>query len=267
MLLFSCQFQPVESEEDNGDKPIDFGSWSSNELVWPDWAVAEEPEVTEDNIDTVINLYRTAITSYEEHQNTVKQLRYLLENYPEYSIAVFTKLLAGMFLNNLREDHAAYKLVTEVNESDEEKIDYRGDDIYYKEMILPVLLGVFSRNGFITEMEKVISDIDAFVASDDDHNKPGTFVLNIAKAYFLTNNNDKALERLALISDESIYSYAQKMASTTVGAVSLAFRMGKPDKVNEYSQWMIDLGFDSQKYIPDLKNTYSGLSFAIFFKL
>lgn len=264
LLLVAALFIAGCSGGGSGDDDVDtqeklFNEWVSKAEVWPDWAEEKAPAGygAAPTTDLLINSYSNSRVSHKNTVQSIKEFRYIINNEPDFEHMTLTKLLLGDLLERVREDHMAYKQIDAVKQSGktEDTITLPGYGDYtikFDEVMERPLLAIYSRNGFTDKMEEIIAEMDA-----DEHHLPGDHLSEIARAYYVAGMEDEALDRLAIVGDETKFSYGQKMSSTTVGAASLAYRMGEYQKVIDFTQWMIDEGLDSSRFRSDLDD-YAG---------
>ncbi|PID73136.1 MAG: hypothetical protein CSB33_05255, partial [Desulfobacterales bacterium] len=244
---------------DEEDLYIDseFDAWAAAEAVWPEWAEEEQPAVLDEDFKTMYrNISRSAYASHEGMKTGVKQLRYLVHHYPDEPLRDYVWLAMARLLERLREDHLAYKEIKAIQETGKISVPWSEEHVlYFADHWHDILANIFARNGFTDQMEAEIAALDTFLVSGNGHG-PGDHLSNIVKAYFTAGMNDKVIERLGKLTDESTYEHKTSMASTTVGAASMLFRMGEYEKVLEMTQWMMDEGLESTRFIKDPENSY-----------
>jgi uncharacterized protein with FMN-binding domain len=255
-----------DSDEGDGDDTeadgSDYEAWVAKAAAWPEWAEPLEPEASLEEVGTNMSHYHEAYASYEGAIDAVRSFRYLVENGEGQEYYLFWKMALGAILELLREDHLASKQLQAVLDSgaDEIVINRHGEDypLNLKIYVLPIQIGILSRMGFIEEMDTAIETVTELISNEETAGdyRLGDFMIAFAKAYHVTGQPNKAIDALAGVGDESLFLYPSKMASSTVGAASIAFRLGRYDDVLSLTQWMIDEGLDSQKYIENPENTY-----------
>lgn len=245
-----------ESEDPQVRSEADiFNEWKSRNAVWPAWASEQEPAGfgQAPHIALLANGYINARVSYDNTVKAIREFRYILNHVPDLEEKQLATLILGMLLETVREDLLAYQHIDAVLQSGETEAvvtipGSRPFTVEFAEVSAGPLLGIYARNKFPEKMAAAISEMDG-----DDHHLPGDHLSEIARAYYMAGMNDKALERLAIVGDETKFSYPNKMSSTTLGAVSLAYRMGEYDKVAELSEWMITEGFNSTRFTTEYK--------------
>lgn len=252
---------PVRTETDV------FNEWKAKKTVWPAWATEQKPvgygEGEASGFALAYNAYRTTRASYEGTEKAIKEIRYVIKN--DQSLSEDERNMLTYFqatlLERMREDHLAHHHINKVNETGktEATVTFPGRTkpytMEFSERFDRLLLGIYSRNAFLKRMEAVITRMDAAIAADEE-SLPGDLLSQIGRAYYMAGMGEKALERFAIVGDETKFSRTYKMSSTTLGAVSIAYRLGEFEKVRELSQWMIDLGIDSDKFLGDGSSSY-----------
>ncbi len=232
------------------EKPIDFATWSANEAEWPDWATEEQPVGTtvEEIATSLSTANRNTRLSEEATRLAVKQYRYAANHYQADADYYNNVLRLAVLLERLRLDHLAYKQIEAIIDSGQTEYVSGERTTVFANTYNPILMRIYARMGFTDKMEEIIAVIDATNAANEDFH-PGNSILTFARPYFASGLYDKAMERLAIVNDVTQYSNANSMVPATVGAASLAFRMGEYDKVIEWTQWIIDEGYDSATYV------------------
>lgn len=253
LLVTSSFITGCSGGSDDDDKPMSYNEWTQQTEEWPQWAEEQEPAGygVETNTNLVMNSYRNSRVSYDYTVQAIKEIRYIINHNPDFENMSFAKVILGVLFERVREDLLSFKLLDEVKQSGETEatIPREGRDDYifkFERSFERSFLAIYSRNGFTDKMEAIIAEIDA----KEDH-LPGDDLSQIARAFYVAGMENEALDRLAIVGDESKFTRGTRMASTTVGAASLAYRMGEYQKVLDLTQWMIDEGHDSQRFRAD----------------
>ncbi len=259
LTLAGCGDDDDDDDPSSGQTNVqtDFEIWAARDAVWPEWAEEEQPAVLDDNFKTMYRtVARSACTSYEGMKTGVKQLRYLVNHYPDEPLRDYVRLAMARYLERLREDHLAYKEIKAIQETGKTSVQWTENrDLYFANYWHTSLIGILSRNGFTDEMEAEIAALDVHAASETGYS-PGYFLPTIVRAYYITGMKEKALERIAAMGDDSLYTRKIKKASTTAGIASILFRMGEYEKLLEMTQWMIDKGYAGKDYITNPQSSY-----------
>lgn len=254
LLITSSLITGCSGGSDDDDKPLTYNEWVQQTEEWPDWAEEQQPAGygIETNTELMMSSYKNSRISHDYTVKAIKEIRYIINNNPDFEHLNLANLYLGVLFERVREDFLSFKLLDGVKQSGQteavvDRADGDQDTVNFEKSLQGSFLAIYSRNGFTDKMETTIAEM----TSKEDY-LPGNDLSRIARAFYVAGMEDEALDRLAIVSDESKYSRGQKMASTTVGAASLAYRMGEYQMVIDLTQWMIDEGYDSPRFRSDL---------------
>lgn len=211
------------------------------DAVLPDWAVEQEAEVPE-KID---HYYKPGMVNADNMKRTVKKYLFFAKNYSDSNRYPYWLFIIGKFFLELDEEHAAYtffKKVIELPDSTPCIDEFRNYPTLaeYKHDAKLLILKILAKNDLKTNCEEYMADINPL-------NSNTYFVM--AQTYMLLGEKDKALEMLdKVLVDENLGNKYRK-SSYTAGAVALAYFMGENEYINKFSEWIINEGKDSEKWL------------------
>ncbi len=252
----------ADSTGGESDKPVTFDTWSTTEEEWPEWAIEKAPSVPLDSVGSNSIVERPSRASYVATQEAVQSFRYLVNHGKGQKFHTYWTLMLGVLLERLREDHLAHEQFLAVQASGESEIEitYIKKDnsigkytVNFQDRMGPALLGIYSRNGFMEELEATATKVrDTVAVATEKRSRLGDVMVSLAKAYMVAGEPAKAIAAFEGITDSTNYRRTNKRASVAVGASSILFRLGAYEKLLSVTKWMVDEG-ENSTYIGDSK--------------
>ena len=267
---------------------MEYAAWLAQAESWPDWVVSTPPvrEIEEYNdtdsemvvvdtelytAETLDENVRIGRTRYwEDIQAALGVARFIWENgaaselYPEWLLDI-CGLLPRARLDLLAAQCWAKLETTGVTEFEHE---HHGEiEIHLlADEKADGMLEIYARQGYVQKMEETIAyieqreaeeqaereaaDTEVDTETEEEIETTNDNAIQYAKLYMLTGQYARALGALDNIDDVTLYRREDRMASSTAGAASIAYRLGDYARVIALTQWMVDAGIDDTTFLP-----------------
>lgn len=209
-------------------------------------SVPQEPEWMNEvpvdiNSETQSGPYREGRRAYIPYRETAKKYLFLAKMGEGEDFHPYWTTVAGTHLLELDEDHMAYsqlKKVLDMPESTPFTDTIRGlselKDL--KNQTEALRLRVLARQGLKKEVLEALSVYEPA-------NSYGAY--NTAAALMLIGEDQKAVDMFYRSIEPEMFPRLHKRSSATAGAAALAWAMGRKEDVLQLTQWMVDLGPDT----------------------